>query len=65
VVSAIDEIQADVADYEARDLFELFETYEGFETEDDVKGKVTLLVLTLLYLVDKKRGASVKKSLGT
>jgi hypothetical protein len=65
VVSAIDEIQADVADYEARDLFELYESYEGFETDDDAKGKVTLLVLTLLYLVDKKRGASVKKSLGT
>ena len=34
------------------------------DSDEDVKGKVGLLIITILLLVDKKKGASVKKSVG-
>ena len=62
VVSATSEIESEAAEYNAPDLFETFDQYEGFDSEDDIKGKVGLLIVTITLLVEKKRGASVKKS---
>ena len=51
VVSASSEIEYVAADYEAKDIFETFESYEGYDSDEDAKGKIMLLVTTLLHLI--------------
>ena len=64
VVSETSKVEAEAAEYEAKGLFEFFETYEGFDSDEGAKGKIGLLIISILILVDSKRGASVKKSVG-
>ena len=49
VVSATVELEA--LDWKAKDLFEAFNLYEGYDIDEDVKGKVMLLTITLMLLV--------------
>ena len=57
MVGATTEVESEAAEYERKDLFETFETFEGFDSDEDIKGKVFFLILTILLLIDRK-GAS-------